>query len=416
MLDAWWPGVATPGATFAHRARPCAVGSFESGEWVGGGEDDERVASEGSSLPRRTAAGFRRSRKPRTLSSLPARHLRPSDPAPIRPAARRPRVPLDRPSRPARPAAPQARPGAASSTGAVAGSTTAMASVADKIHTILEAAEATAAAIRQEAEADAERAARERRRRDDARDELSHLSRLADALSVQAEAVSRQCDIVGRVLLPPEDDAGAGADPAERTSPPVEARPAAGPEPSAGSEPAARAAPTKSPRPPSPRRWKGGGRPPSRPRTRPPPRHRRRPHPSPKPRRHPSNRARAIPAPRRTAAPQTARAFPRPGSTPTGCAWPGGAPRGGSAPAAHRCRRSREGGRRGVPGRALRESLARGLESRPRGRTIYFAGQAAAGGRGENRPSRKVRTPQGGVVGETDPGKPAGKCHRNDTA
>ena len=28
-------------------------------------------------------------------------------------------------------------------------------------------------------------------------------------------------------------------------------------------------------------------------------------------------------------------------------------------------------------------------------------------------PSRKVRTPQGGVVGGTDPGKPAGKCHRN---
>ena len=28
-------------------------------------------------------------------------------------------------------------------------------------------------------------------------------------------------------------------------------------------------------------------------------------------------------------------------------------------------------------------------------------------------PSRKVRTPQGRVVGEADPGKPAGKCHRN---
>jgi hypothetical protein len=27
--------------------------------------------------------------------------------------------------------------------------------------------------------------------------------------------------------------------------------------------------------------------------------------------------------------------------------------------------------------------------------------------------SRKVRTPQGGVVGEPDPGKPAGQCHRN---
>jgi hypothetical protein len=31
-------------------------------------------------------------------------------------------------------------------------------------------------------------------------------------------------------------------------------------------------------------------------------------------------------------------------------------------------------------------------------------------------PSRKVRTPQGRVVGSADPGKPAGKCHRNDTA
>ena len=31
-------------------------------------------------------------------------------------------------------------------------------------------------------------------------------------------------------------------------------------------------------------------------------------------------------------------------------------------------------------------------------------------------PSRKVRTPQGRVVGNADPGKPAGKCHRNDTA
>jgi micrococcal nuclease len=45
-----------------------------------------------------------------------------------------------------------------------------------------------------------------------------------------------------------------------------------------------------------------------------------------------------------------------------------------------------------------------------------FARQAAAGGRGEIRPSRKVRTPQGRVVGNADPGKPAGKCHRNDTA
>ena len=35
------------------------------------------------------------------------------------------------------------------------------------------------------------------------------------------------------------------------------------------------------------------------------------------------------------------------------------------------------------------------------------------GGRRENRLSRKVRTPQGMVVGKPDPGKPAGQCHRN---
>jgi hypothetical protein len=31
-------------------------------------------------------------------------------------------------------------------------------------------------------------------------------------------------------------------------------------------------------------------------------------------------------------------------------------------------------------------------------------------------PSRKVRTSQGEVVGNADPGKPAGKCHRKHTA
>jgi hypothetical protein len=43
-----------------------------------------------------------------------------------------------------------------------------------------------------------------------------------------------------------------------------------------------------------------------------------------------------------------------------------------------------------------------------------WAGRADRGGR-EN-PSRKVRTPQGKAVGNAHPGKPAGKCHRNDTA
>src|SRR5262245_17681247 len=31
-------------------------------------------------------------------------------------------------------------------------------------------------------------------------------------------------------------------------------------------------------------------------------------------------------------------------------------------------------------------------------------------------PSRKVRTPQGTAVGNAHPGKPAGKCHREQTA
>jgi hypothetical protein len=31
-------------------------------------------------------------------------------------------------------------------------------------------------------------------------------------------------------------------------------------------------------------------------------------------------------------------------------------------------------------------------------------------------PSRKVRTSQGRVVGNADPGKPAGQCHRKHTA
>ena len=35
---------------------------------------------------------------------------------------------------------------------------------------------------------------------------------------------------------------------------------------------------------------------------------------------------------------------------------------------------------------------------------------------GEKTGSRKVRTPKGMVVGNADPGKPAGKCHRKDTA
>jgi hypothetical protein len=44
--------------------------------------------------------------------------------------------------------------------------------------------------------------------------------------------------------------------------------------------------------------------------------------------------------------------------------------------------------------------------------TFFLAGQAAA----EVSPSRKVRTSKGRVVGNADPGKPAGKCHRKHTA
>jgi len=44
--------------------------------------------------------------------------------------------------------------------------------------------------------------------------------------------------------------------------------------------------------------------------------------------------------------------------------------------------------------------------------TFVYAGQAAA----EVLPSRKVRTSKGRVVGNADPGKPAGQCHRKHTA
>ena len=48
-------------------------------------------------------------------------------------------------------------------------------------------------------------------------------------------------------------------------------------------------------------------------------------------------------------------------------------------------------------------------------RAVRWSAQAKQP-RGCVAPSRKVRTPQGEVVGNADPGKPAGKCHRNDTA
>jgi hypothetical protein len=48
-----------------------------------------------------------------------------------------------------------------------------------------------------------------------------------------------------------------------------------------------------------------------------------------------------------------------------------------------------------------------------RGPTMERGWPSSRGGWRENRSSRKVRTPQGGVVGKPDPGKPAGQCHRN---
>ena len=45
-----------------------------------------------------------------------------------------------------------------------------------------------------------------------------------------------------------------------------------------------------------------------------------------------------------------------------------------------------------------------------------YAPNCRLSSRGGETPSRKVRTSQGRVVGNADPGKPAGKCHRKDTA
>ena len=52
------------------------------------------------------------------------------------------------------------------------------------------------------------------------------------------------------------------------------------------------------------------------------------------------------------------------------------------------------------------------------GRSRYLCARYLAAGRAaaEVSPSRKVRTSQGRVVGNADPGKPAGKCHRKHTA
>src|SRR4051794_9167502 len=60
-------------------------------------------------------------------------------------------------------------------------------------------------------------------------------------------------------------------------------------------------------------------------------------------------------------------------------------------------------------------SGACGLRRRPRLTLAVLVKQPRGPGE-KTGPSRKVRTPQGRVVGKPDPGKPPGKCHRNQTA
>ena len=64
------------------------------------------------------------------------------------------------------------------------------------------------------------------------------------------------------------------------------------------------------------------------------------------------------------------------------------------------------------PGLVMRAATLRAGHTRAR--SLSSAAQAEQSRR--RMPSRKVRTSQGRVVGNADPGKPAGKCHRKDTA
>ncbi len=98
--------------------------------------------------------------------------------------------------------------------------------LATKVQHLLESAEAAAAAIRREAELDAERLGEERERQQLARQEIRHLLRLADSLSVQAEMVQRQCGVLEGLLEPH----------ASEEEPPEAARPADEP----GTEPEVR--------------------------------------------------------------------------------------------------------------------------------------------------------------------------------
>ena len=78
-------------------------------------------------------------------------------------------------------------------------------------------------------------------------------------------------------------------------------------------------------------------------------------------------------------------------------------------------RRTLRGDRLAGGGRALAGRRTRATARIERRRPSSRGGDCRLSGRG-GEPSRKVRTPQGRVVGSADPGKPEGKCHRNDTA
>ncbi len=72
--------------------------------------------------------------------------------------------------------------------------------LADKVETLLGAAHAAAAAIRREAELDAERILKDQRRSGHVVQEIHRLSRLAETISVQAEAVRRQCAVLAELV------------------------------------------------------------------------------------------------------------------------------------------------------------------------------------------------------------------------
>ncbi len=91
-------------------------------------------------------------------------------------------------------------------------------------------------------------------------------------------------------------------------------------------------------------------------------------------------------------------------------------PRADDPPALHRARSRQPGGDpRRLRQRSVRPGgLLGGFVIRGRDAALCWRAQTEQSRR--CMPSRKVRTSQGRVVGNADPGKPAGKCHRKDTA